>query len=136
MTALACTELQSGLTASQIGPGLPASSSAPEPRLRIAVGGQQRMDRLAAQANCGSFVPPASYPGIRGAMTWSINWDAANGHNFADKVAPHLASLPSRAWCRPPVQAAPAQRRSRPPAWPPMSADSPFLRSSNGGNTA
>jgi chitinase len=39
-------------------------------------------------------VPPASYPGIRGAMTWSINWDAANGYNVADTVAPHLTSLP------------------------------------------
>ena len=52
------------------------------------------LDCLAAQANCGSFVPPASYPGIRGVMTWSINWDAANGYNFADTVAPYLASLP------------------------------------------
>jgi chitinase len=27
-------------------------------------------------------------------MTWSINWDASNGYNFANTVAPHLASLP------------------------------------------
>lgn len=40
------------------------------------------------------FTPPTSYPSIRGAMTWSINWDASNGYNFANTVAPHLASLP------------------------------------------
>jgi len=27
-------------------------------------------------------------------MTWSINWDASNGYNFANAVAPHLATLP------------------------------------------
>jgi chitinase len=41
-----------------------------------------------------SFVPPAAYPAIRGVMTWSINWDASNGYNFADTVAPYLATLP------------------------------------------
>ena len=52
------------------------------------------LDCLAAQANCGSFVPPAAYPAIRGVMTWSINWDASNGYNFADTVAPYPATLP------------------------------------------
>jgi len=27
-------------------------------------------------------------------MTWSINWDASNGYNFAHTVAPYLATLP------------------------------------------
>ncbi|HLX49799.1 MAG TPA: hypothetical protein VKS82_15830 [Streptosporangiaceae bacterium] len=38
--------------------------------------------------------PPRSWPNIRGAMTWSINWDASNGYNFANTVAPHLKILP------------------------------------------
>jgi chitinase len=94
MTALACIELQGGLSAAQVGLGLPASSSA-------AGGGyvspslvNSALDCLAARANCGSFVPSTAYPAIRGAMTWSINWDASNGYNFANTVAPHLASLP------------------------------------------
>lgn len=49
---------------------------------------------LAARANCGSFVPSTAYPGIRGVMTWSINWDASNGYDFANTVAPYLATLP------------------------------------------
>jgi len=94
MTALACIELQGGLSPSQVGLGLPASSSAAgggyvSPSL---VNGA--LDCLAARTNCGSFVPSAAYPAIRGAMTWSINWDASNGYNFASTVAPHLASLP------------------------------------------
>jgi chitinase len=52
------------------------------------------LDCLATQQNCGSFVPPTTWPGIRGVMTWSINWDASNGYNFADTVAPYLATLP------------------------------------------
>jgi len=27
-------------------------------------------------------------------MTWSINWDASNGYNFANTVSPYLRSLP------------------------------------------
>jgi chitinase len=94
MTALACIELQGGLSPSQVGLGLPASPSA-------AGGGyvspslvNSALDCLAARASCGSFVPSAAYPAIRGAMTWSINWDASNGYNFANTVAPHLASMP------------------------------------------
>jgi chitinase len=94
MTALACTELQSGLSASQIGLGLPASSSAAGSGYVTPPVVNSALDCLAARTGCGSFVPPAAYPAIRGAMTWSINWDAANGYNFANTVAPHLASLP------------------------------------------
>ncbi|KAJ3267004.1 hypothetical protein HK104_005998, partial [Borealophlyctis nickersoniae] len=33
---------------------------------------------------CGSFKPEKAYPGLRGIMTWSINWDANNNWNFAN----------------------------------------------------
>jgi chitinase len=94
VTALACTELQSGLSASQVGIGLPASSAAAGSGYVDPSVVNNALDCLAAQANCGSFTPSASYPDIRGAMTWSINWDASNGYNFANTVAPHLAALP------------------------------------------
>ncbi|HZR53485.1 MAG TPA: glycosyl hydrolase family 18 protein [Streptosporangiaceae bacterium] len=94
MTALACTELQSGLSASQVGLGLPASPSAAGSGYVSPSLVNSALDCLAARTNCGSFVPSTSYPGIRGVMTWSINWDASNGYNFAGTVAPHLATLP------------------------------------------
>ncbi len=94
MTALACTELEGGLAPAQVGLGLPASTSA-------AGGGfvspsviNNALDCLAARTNCGTFVPPTTWPGIRGVMTWSINWDASNGFSFANTVSPHLATLP------------------------------------------
>jgi chitinase len=94
ITALACTELQSGLSAAQVGVGLPASSSAAGSGYVDPSVVNNALDCLAAQTNCGSFTPSTSYPDIRGAMTWSINWDASNNYNFANTVAPHLASLP------------------------------------------
>jgi chitinase len=94
MTALACTELEGGLSPSQVGLGLPASSSAAGSGYVDPSVVNDALDCLATGQNCGSFVPPTTWPGIRGVMTWSINWDASNGYNFADTVAPYLATLP------------------------------------------
>ena len=94
MTALACTELEGGLSPSQVGLGLPASSSAAGSGYVAPSVVDNALDCLATKSNCGSFVPPQTWPGIRGAMTWSINWDASNGYNFADTVAPYLSTLP------------------------------------------
>jgi chitinase len=94
LVALACIQLQNGLRPDQVALGLPATTSA-------AGGGyvspsvvNQALDCLARGTNCGSFKPPATYPGIRGAMTWSINWDVTGGNGFANTVKPHLATLP------------------------------------------
>lgn len=35
----------------------------------------------------------SGYPGFRGIMTWSINWDKASGENFSTNVRNHLNSL-------------------------------------------
>ncbi|MGH3417697.1 MAG: glycosyl hydrolase family 18 protein, partial [Actinocrinis sp.] len=93
-TAQACGQIQGGLSPSQVGLGFPATTSA-------AGGGyvppgtvNAALDCLAAGTNCGSFVPPARWPAIGGAMTWSINWDATGGYAFESAVAPHLAAMP------------------------------------------
>lgn len=94
MTALACIQLQSALRPDQVALGLPASPSA-------AGGGyvspsvvNNALDCLASRTNCGSFVPPSAWPAIRGAMTWSVNWDASNGYAFANTVHAKLVALP------------------------------------------
>jgi len=94
ITALACTELEGGLSPAQVGIGLPASSSAAGSGYVSPAVVDDALDCLASGANCGSFVPPQTWPGIRGVMTWSINWDAANGYGFADTVSPYLSTLP------------------------------------------
>lgn len=94
LTALSCIQLQSALRPDQIALGLPATT-------RAAGGGyvspsvvNNALDCLAKGSSCGSFVPPAQWPSIRGAMTWSINWDASNGYAFADTVHAHLVTMP------------------------------------------
>ncbi|MFE0025881.1 chitinase [Amycolatopsis sp. NPDC059021] len=94
LTGLACIQLKGGLRADQVGLGLPASS-------RAAGGGYQSpsntvsaLNCLAKGSSCGNFKPPATYPDIRGAMTWSINWDASNGYSFANTVRSGLDGLP------------------------------------------
>jgi chitinase len=95
LTALPCIQLQGGLKPSQVGLGLPASTSAAGDGGYVAPSVvNDALDCLAARANCGSFTPSAAWPAIGGAMTWSINWDASNGYNFADTVAPYLKTLP------------------------------------------
>ncbi len=94
LTALTCIETEGGLSPSQIGLGLPASSSAAGSGYTSPSVVDDALDCLATGSSCGSFVPPSTYPDIRGAMTWSINWDASNGYNFADTVGPYLSTLP------------------------------------------
>lgn len=94
LTALACIQLENGLRPNQVALGLPAGPGAAgggvvEPSVVT-----DALDCLATGTNCGGFQPPQTYPGIRGAMTWSINWDVSNGNNFANTVGPHLDTLP------------------------------------------
>jgi chitinase len=94
MTALACLQLEAGLRPDQVALGLPAGPGAAGGGVVAPNLVNQALDCLAKGTSCGSFRPPRTYPGIRGAMTWSINWDVANGNGFARTVKPHLATLP------------------------------------------
>ncbi|RZS29800.1 chitinase [Herbihabitans rhizosphaerae] len=94
LTALACIQLENGLAPSQVGLGLPASPSA-------AGGGyvnpsvvNDALDCLARGTKCGSFKPSKTYPDIRGAMTWSTNWDGSSGNAWSNAVGPHVHGLP------------------------------------------
>ncbi|MEO3925975.1 cellulose binding domain-containing protein [Micromonosporaceae bacterium B7E4] len=94
MTALACLQLEAGLRPDQVALGLPAGPGAAGGGIVAPSLVNQALDCLARGTSCGSFRPPRTYPGIRGAMTWSINWDVSNGNNFARTVRPHLNALP------------------------------------------
>ena len=94
ITALACIQLQGGLRPDQVGLGLPASASAAGGGVVAPAVVNAALDCLSRGTNCGSFHPPTTWPSIRGAMTWSANWDASAGGNFSNTVKPHLATLP------------------------------------------
>ncbi|WP_169983741.1 fibronectin type III domain-containing protein [Microbispora sp. H10836] len=94
MTALACIQLENGLRPDQVGLGLPAGPGAAGGGVVSPATVTNALNCLARRTNCGSFVPSRTYPDIRGAMTWSINWDASNNWNFSRTVKPFLATLP------------------------------------------
>ncbi|MEV0811472.1 cellulose binding domain-containing protein [Micromonospora sp. NPDC050200] len=94
IVALACIQLEAGLRPDQVGLGLPAGPGAAGGGVVAPSVVNAALDCLARGTNCGSFRPPRTYPGIRGAMTWSVNWDVSNGNGFARTVKPHLATLP------------------------------------------
>ncbi|WMJ23960.1 chitobiase/beta-hexosaminidase C-terminal domain-containing protein [Paludicola sp. MB14-C6] len=95
LTALATIQLENGLRPDQIGLGLPASPSGAGSGYINPTMVNTALNCLATGTPGGSYVPPRTYPSIRGAMTWSINWDASNNYNFANTVRPTLNALPN-----------------------------------------
>jgi chitinase len=94
LTALACIQLQGGLSPSQVGLGVPASTSAAGSGYISPTVVDNALDCLTKGTNCGSFRPSTTWPGLRGAMTWSTNWDQSNGNSFSNSVGPHVHGLP------------------------------------------
>jgi chitinase len=87
LTALACVQLQAGLAPSQVGLGLPASPSAAGGGYVSPTVVNNAMRCLESRTSCGTFVPPTAWPGIRGAMTWSVNWDAVQGYSWVNGIS-------------------------------------------------
>ncbi|MFJ2018399.1 chitinase [Streptomyces nodosus] len=94
LTALACIQLESGLAPSQVGLGVPASTRAAGSGYVSPAVVNNALDCLTKTVNCGSFKPSKTYPGLRGAMTWSTNWDATSGNAWSGSVGPHVHALP------------------------------------------
>ncbi|MFI1148892.1 chitinase [Streptomyces sp. NPDC020817] len=94
LTALACIQLEGGLDPSQVGIGVPASPSGAGSGYVSPTIVNNALDCLARGTNCGSFKPSRTYPGLRGAMTWSTNWDAKAGSAWSNSVGPKVHALP------------------------------------------
>ncbi|RZU13736.1 chitinase [Kribbella rubisoli] len=94
ITAQACIMLQGGLRPDQVGLGLPASSRAAGSGYVSPTVVNNALDCLTKGTGCGNYRPSSPWPSLRGAMTWSTNWDAANGNQFANQVGSHVHSLP------------------------------------------
>ncbi|MEU4577185.1 chitinase [Nonomuraea sp. ATR24] len=62
--------------------GLPASPNAGNGFTTVGEV-QKAFDCLSKGTNCGPYKPRGVYPGLRGLMTWSINWDKYNGYEFS-----------------------------------------------------
>ncbi|MEW2509735.1 glycoside hydrolase family 18 protein [Streptomyces sp. NPDC046870] len=94
LTALACIQLEGGLSPSQVGLGVPASTRAAGSGYVSPTVVDNALDCLTAATNCGTFKPSKTYPALRGAMTWSTNWDATAGNAWSNTVGPHVHALP------------------------------------------
>ncbi|MFG2572607.1 chitinase [Streptomyces sp. NPDC048481] len=94
LTALACIQLEGGLSPSQVGLGVPASTRGAGSGYVSPSVVNNALDCLTKGANCGSFKPSKTYPALRGAMTWSTNWDATAGNAWSSAVGPHVHALP------------------------------------------
>ncbi|WP_020119616.1 chitinase [Streptomyces canus] len=94
LTALACIQLEGGLSPSQVGLGLPASTSGAGSGYVSPSVVNNALDCLTKGTGCGSFRPSKTYPDLRGAMTWSTNWDATAGNAWSNAVGPHVHALP------------------------------------------
>ncbi|MGW1610984.1 chitinase [Streptomyces sp. NPDC002285] len=94
LTALACIQLEGGLAPSQVGLGLPASTRGAGSGYVAPSVVNNALDCLTKGTGCGSFKPSRTYPDLRGAMTWSTNWDATAGNAWSNAVGPHVHGLP------------------------------------------
>ncbi|WP_405670782.1 chitinase [Streptomyces sp. NBC_01530] len=94
LTALACIQLEGGLSPSQVGLGLPASTSGAGSGYVSPTVVNNALDCLTKGSACGTFKPSKTYPDLRGAMTWSTNWDASAGSSWSNAVGPHVHGLP------------------------------------------
>ncbi|MGW7686728.1 chitinase [Kribbella sp. NPDC054772] len=94
ITSQACIMLQGGLRPDQVGLGLPASSQAAGSGYVAPSVVNNALDCLTKGTGCGNYKPSSPWPSLRGAMTWSTNWDATNGNQFASQVGGHVHALP------------------------------------------
>jgi len=94
LTALACIQLEGGLDPSQVGLGVPASTRGAGSGYVDPSVVNNALDCLTRGTGCGSFKPAKTYPGLRGAMTWSTNWDATAGNAWSNIVGPKVHALP------------------------------------------
>ncbi|WP_370415131.1 chitinase [Streptomyces fradiae] len=66
----------------QVAIGLPASTQAGNGHTSPSEV-NKALDCLTKKTNCGSYQTHGTWPGLRGLMTWSINWDRYNSWEFS-----------------------------------------------------
>lgn len=93
LTALSDLSLQ-WVAPSQLGIGTPATTAAAGGGYVAPSVVSNALNCLATGNGCGNYKPVAKYPDIRGAMTWSINWDKTSNYNYAKTVKLTLQQLP------------------------------------------
>jgi chitinase len=94
LTALACIQLEGGLDPSQVGLGLPTNKDSKDSGYVDPEVVGRALNCLTGGTECGEFKPKKKYPGLRGAMAWSTNWDASYGNEWSTAVGAQVRKLP------------------------------------------
>ena len=84
------------LRADQVAIGLPAAPAAAGGGYTTPANVHKALDYLIKGIPFGgsyTLVNSSGYAGFRGLMTWSINWDIANGYEFSNSHRPYLDAL-------------------------------------------
>ncbi|MEU1370324.1 glycoside hydrolase family 18 protein [Streptomyces sp. NPDC005803] len=76
------TKIFPGLRPDQIAIGLPASTQAGNGHTSPAEV-TKALNCLTKKTDCGSYATHGTWPGLRGLMTWSVNWDRFNNWEFS-----------------------------------------------------
>lgn len=76
------TKMFAPLRPDQVAIGLPASVNAGNGFTSTA-DVDAALNCLTKKTDCGSYTPHGSWPGLRGLMAWSVNWDLFNNQEFA-----------------------------------------------------
>ncbi|MBZ9711951.1 chitinase [Deinococcus multiflagellatus] len=83
-----------GLRTDQVAIGLPSGTRSAGSGYTTPADVQRAVTCLTSGTGCNTYRPGTTYPALRGLMTWSINWDRADGLNFSGAHRPFLNSLP------------------------------------------
>lgn len=83
-----------GLRPDQVAIGVPSGSRAAGSGFVTITDLNNAVNCLAKLVGCGAIKPNQAYPDFRGVMTWSINWDVADGRPFSIPVNANLDALP------------------------------------------
>lgn len=94
LTAQACIQLQGGLRPDQVAFGVPATGRAAGSGYVSPGVVNNALDCLESGTGCGGYRPATTWRGVRGAMTWSVNWDATAGYALANTISAHLRTMP------------------------------------------
>ncbi len=83
-----------GLRPDQIAVGVPSGSHSANTGFVTPANVDKTLTCLTKLVNCATVKPSVAYPTFRGMMTWSINWDVADGRPFSVPVSTSLKALP------------------------------------------
>ena len=94
ITSLATMYIENGLRPDQLAIGVPAMSSAAGSGYISPENLKAVVNSLVYKKSLDGFTPPREYKTLRGAMTWSINWDATQKYSWAKSMSELMNSLP------------------------------------------